>query len=501
MSSAKSALAPACVVLVLGSCSQPAEPQPVEPEARPNILWIVWDTVRADRLGLYGHERDTTPALERWAATARVYDCSAASCWTIPSHASMFTGLHPSEHGCVDMNSALAPERSTVAELLGESGYQTYLFSSNPHVSARLGFDQGFDTVEHPFDDELRERARALMSAKVVPEDQSTNVGELVGARRVLDWNLTAVGELLNERFLGFLDQRTPEQPFFAFLNYMEAHRIRLPSDELRRELLGDAGTQRSYEIDQSQRRFQAASLGLEPALTSEELEVVRGVYDASLRELDRRLDELLGELERRGLLQDTVVILTSDHGEHLGEHGSFLHQYSLYEGVLSVPLVIWAPDRLAPGKDALPASNIELFPTVLELAGVEAPARLAATSLLASPAERALVSEYPKAFVPTLTKFAQRYEDFDPRPFRRGIRSVRLGDHKLVSWSDGSVELYDLEQDPMEEHDLAREEPRVRAALELALERWSDARAILGAASARELSAQEQAQLDALGY
>ena len=194
-------------------------------------------------------------------------------------------------------------------------------------------------------------------------------------------------------------------------------------------------------------------------------------------------------------------MILTSDHGEHLGEHGSFLHQYSLYEGVLSVPLVIWAPDRLAPGKDALPASNIELFPTVLELAGVEAPARLAATSLLASPAERALVSEYPKAFVPTLTKFAQRYEDFDPRPFRRGIRSVRLGDHKLVSWSDGSVELYDLEQDPMEEHDLAREEPRVRAALELALERWSDARAILGAASARELSAQEQAQLDALGY
>ena len=173
----------------------------------------------------------------------------------------------------------------------------------------------------------------------------------------------------------------------------------------------------------------------------------------------------------------------------------------SLYEGVLSVPLVIWAPDHLAPGRDPLPASNIELFPTVLELARVELPGRRAVTSLLASPAERALVSEYPKAFGPTLAKFAQRYEGFDPRPYRRGIRSVRLGDHKLVSWSDGSVELYDLEQDPMEERDLALEAPRLRAALELALERWSDARAILGAASARELSAEERAQLDALGY
>lgn len=113
-------------------------------DLRPNILLIVWDTVRADRLGIYGNPRQTTPMLDEWAQRARVFDCTSASNWTAPSHASMFTGLYPSEHGVTNQRATLSPRESTLAELLSGSGYETYLFSANPIVSSGTGLARGF---------------------------------------------------------------------------------------------------------------------------------------------------------------------------------------------------------------------------------------------------------------------------------------------------------------------------------------------------------------------
>ena len=214
------------VALIATGCNDEAQRRP------PNVLWIVWDTVRADHLGLYGHPRDTTPNLDRWAAGARVFeDCLSTAGYTVPSHASMFTGLLPSEH-CTNNDQRRLDERfSTIAELLGTAGYRTYLYSANPHISQGGNFDQGFDRADHPWTPALRDRATRIVRNKLAAEDRSSELGETL--RRVESgelsgmsvWNMKATGALAEEAILAWLGSTDAERPFFVFANYMEAHR------------------------------------------------------------------------------------------------------------------------------------------------------------------------------------------------------------------------------------------------------------------------------------
>ena len=485
-------------LLACVACSPAPEP------SRPNILWIVWDTVRADRLGLYGHSAPTTPNLERWARKARVFDATSTSCWTIPAHASMFTGLYPSEHGMHRLRSVLAPELPTVASLVRDAGYETYLFSANPHLSARTGLANGFDVVESPHESGLTERAQQIVLSKLHPDDRSSTLrGRLEGGRVAgLRWQVKAVGELAGERFLHFLDSRDAERPFFAFLNYMEAHRVRIPPDPFRREVMTDEQVERSYTLFQGQLRMFEMSLGTHPQPAPEDVRVLGGVYDATIAELDVLLDALLSQLDERGLLDETVVVLTSDHGEHLGERGSWLHQYSLYEGVVRVPLVVWAPGRLEPGREDTPVTTLDLFPTLLELAGVDPPPDTRGVSLMRPKRDRLIVAEYPVAYPGILSKVGERHPEWDPTPYRKTLTTARVGSHKLVLDSTGGAALYDLSRDPDETVDLHGERPELAATLERRLQGWlrglGDAAA---AAEGAELSEEEKEQLRALGY
>ena len=132
------------LLLGCGACDDPAP-------ARPNVLWVVWDTARADHMSLYGYPRPTTPFVDRWAKDARVFDdCMSASCWTVPSHASMFTGLLPAEHGAMHGNEYLDDGLETVAETLQRAGYQTFAWAANPHVSVEENFLQNFEIQQHP---------------------------------------------------------------------------------------------------------------------------------------------------------------------------------------------------------------------------------------------------------------------------------------------------------------------------------------------------------------
>lgn len=474
------------------------------PADGPNVLWVVWDTVRADRLGPYGHDVDTTPELDRWAESARVFDCTSASCWTIPAHASMFTGLYPSEHGFSEITAKLGDEHETLAELLGGAGYETYLFSANPFVSERYGFHQGFDVEEHPFDPALRERAIELVRAKWHGDDAGTLPDPLSGDNPS-NWLLKSCGELANERLFEFLDSRDERRPFFAFVNLMEAHTIRMPSEESRARVLDANGVGRSYSIDQRQARFQHASTGIEPPIPRGQLDVLRGVYDATLVELDAMLGAVLDRLERDGLLDDTIVVLTSDHGEHLGDKGSWLHQYSLYEGVTRVPLIVWAPEHLEPGREERPVSNVDLFPTILEMTGVEGPDWRGPESLLRPREGRAIAVEYPAAYEPLIAQQERAFPDWDPAPYRRTIRALRLGRWKYYRYSDGEELLFDVAGDPREARELAADEADVAGRLGELLEAWTESRAILGQGAGRteqrDLTDEERELLRDLGY
>jgi len=415
----------------------------------------------------------------------------------------MFTGLFPSEHGVNALTSRLDDRFETIAEILLQEGYQTYLFSANPFVSRASNLSQGFEIQEHPYDEDLVERARETVLAKIDPANIKNPLRGGMRRSRGSEWFVKAVGEIANERLLHFLDERDTTRPFFGFVNYMEAHRIRIPPRRFLEQILGPEAASTAYGFDQSQGRFKRVSLGLTPPFSAEERELIGAIYDATVLELDELLGQLFDQLRSRDLLDSTVVILSSDHGEHLGEKGSYLHQYSLHEGVLSVPLVIWAPRGVPAGREEIPVANIDLFPAVLDFAQVRGHRVSERPSLLRPAADRPVVAEYVEAYGPLLRNLGESDPSFDAAPFLHQLRSLRLGPQKLVWSSSGALELFDLTTDPEEHEDLARVFPERAAELEFLLQGWVDAHGsrLNAEPPKRAITAEEEERLRSLGY
>ncbi|MCP4250202.1 MAG: sulfatase-like hydrolase/transferase [bacterium] len=445
----------ALTLVAPGGCSR----QPKE--ERPNIIWIVWDTVRADRMSLYGHGKPTTPFLEKWAKGARVFDnCVSISATTVPSHASMFTGLLPTEHGVFN-NDPLADGLTTVAELLGDSGYRTYLFAANPYISELFDFHQGFDRAERPTDPKYFKDAVRIVRSKIQPQDRSHNltkrIQEVLQQGKVGGWPLKACGELAQRGVEEWLADSDSERPFFIFLNYMEAHRPYVPAETYRRKMMTPQQVEASYQVDRTWDRIWAYTFGLGD-YSRQEIELIAATYDASVAELDALLENLLTSLESAGRLENTVVILTADHGEQLGEHHMLDHQFSLYEPLLDVPLVIHYPKKFEPGRDGRPVMNLDLFPTVLELAGLDPPVDSArpGVSLTAPVENRTRLAEYPMPQERAIDNIKEKNPDLDPSRWRRQLRAWYEQPYKYIWASDGQHELYDLAADPQELRNLA---------------------------------------------
>lgn len=442
----------------------------------PNILWVVWDTVRADHLSLYGYARATTPRLDAWAAEARVFeDVRSVAGYTLPSHASMFTGLMPSEHCTHNDHKRLDDRYTTIAELLGGAGYQTFLFSANPHISeGPRNFAQGFDVATRPWSSQWSREAERLVREKLAREDRSSSLPSRYraadrGMTLLNAWDLKASGPIAERATLDWLESASSERPWFVFLNYMEAHPPYVPPREYRSRFLSDDDVNRSYQVDRSWTAVWEYTFGLRE-MSSEDIALTRATYDATLAELDDLFADLLESLEEGGFLENTVVVLTSDHGEHLGEQHMLDHQYSLYEPVLRIPLVIHAPGRIEPGRDRRPVLNLDLFATVLDLAGIEAPPGTRGASLLAPPEERVRLAEEPALTRIGMSVVVDQRADFDPASYRRRLRALDAPPYKYIWASDGRNALYDLAADPSESRNRIDDDPVTAARLEAML-------------------------------
>ena len=445
------------------SCDDGSRPRPSPSEpTRPNILLVVWDTVRADRMSLYGHSRETTPKLDSWARGGVVFeDVVSAAGYTVPSHASLFTGLLPSEHCATGGTSTLRDDYTTLAEILRDEGYATFLYAENPHLAKAQQISQGFGRHQHPWSERYIERAREILTEKVAG-DASSELQERVaemerGEAQLTPWNVKAAGELAESAVLDFLDELPPNQPFFVFVNYMEAHRPYIPPREYRERFMTPAQVERSYRVDRSWETIWEYTFGRRD-LSDEELEITRATYDAALLELDELFGSLLETLDERGLLQNTIVALTSDHGEHLGEQHMFDHQSTLYEPVLRVPLVLWHPESLSPARRSDPVMNFDLFPTLLELADVQHTSErpLSARSLLEPDPERTRLAQEPESESSAVRTMRRLHPGWDPAPWLRSQRALYRGRYKWIAPSTGDEELYDLERDPAEARNLA---------------------------------------------
>jgi arylsulfatase A-like enzyme len=323
---------------------------------RPNVLLITLDTVRAQSLSLYGHDRQTTPELERWGARGVVFDRAIApSSWTLPTHASLFTGRLPSTHGA-DFLAPLAGELPVLAESFAAAGYETVGFVAN-HAScgAHTGLERGFERYE-----ERPPWSKAFWRSGVMGESS-------FGRSRPF---LRATAAEVNQRVERWLDGRD-ERPFFGFINYFDAHEpYEVPDARF------DQFSQSSPdELRVMRERWQRDGLvrAWDPTLQpASQMRMALDTYEAAIAYLDNHLGRLLATLDERGLLDNTVVLITSDHGEHFGEHGLRSHAVSLYQPLVHVPLIVIYP-RLVPREARIDhtVGLIDVPATLLDLAGV----------------------------------------------------------------------------------------------------------------------------------
>jgi arylsulfatase A-like enzyme len=428
------------------------------------VLWVLWDTTRADRFSLYGHTRPTTPFLDRWAKQARVFEnCLSISNTTVPSHASMFTNLLPPEHGADNTYCLLRDEHETLAEIFRKGGYQTFLYSENPLIASETGFGQGFDRVVNPWSDEYRDRAAEILENKIPRPVRSPELGARLRTPGITHWALSPCGLLGETALTDWLARRDRQRPYFAFLNYMEAHATVITPASYRARMMNQEDVIRSYTMNVTpaamwQYTFRIADY------SADDLRIIGGTYDAALLELDDLFKGIITALQKSGDLENTIIVLASDHGENLGEHHLLGHEFFLYDPVLHIPLVLFYPPAVPSGRETRPVVNMDLFPTLLELANLEAPERPrpASRSLLDPVPRRTRVAYLRTPPEPPFEEARRADPQFDPTPYRRTLLAISEDPHKLIVGTDGGQALYDLREDPAESRDLFPQRPEL---------------------------------------
>ena len=423
-----------------------SEPEAVRPPRRPDILMIVLDAARADRFGVYGDPRDVTPVLDALAAESLVFEDVLADCpYTLCSSPSFTAGLSFPQHGVVEKGHRLAPKVTTLAEVLQADGYHTVAYTANPNNAVATGAEQGFDEFYEVW---LYRSGRM----RTHPAPLSMAIAE-----RIED---------------GFEDK-----PVFLLAHFVPPHEPYDPDPE--HDLFGDP----DYDgtIDGSVQQTRDVFFGRREVDEADVAEL-SALYDGNLRQADHWLTSIFDAQKATGRWDETIVVVTSDHGEAFGEHGAFGHNTTLYREMMHVPLIFRLPrTRTAPDADlASLASLSSVVPTVLDAIGLAPPAEITAPSLLA-PRRPAVVVQRTSS----------------PRAKVQGLATARF----RVAIRNGQIaELFDRVADPYETENLAMDRPYLFAGLVARLERQLHLPSPF-AAEKGELSAEDEEMLRSLGY
>jgi arylsulfatase A-like enzyme len=407
-----------------------------------NLLFILIDTLRADRLGSYGYSRETSPKIDELAATGiRFAQQMSQSSWTKCSMASLWTGLYPIRTGVLRSPQAIAPDAQLPAEILRDAGFRTFALWRNNWVSPGFGFSQGFDVYYSP-------RARPL--PRSVRREKPT-----IG--------VTGTDQDVVRSAVEFLRTHGDER-WFLYLHLMDVHQ---------------------YVFDEDTALFGTTYSDL---------------YDNSIRWVDRVVGSFIGELDARGLRQKTLVVLASDHGEAFGEHGREGHARDVYSEVITTPLILSLPFRLEPPLVVeAPTENVDLWPTLLELLGLPALEGVDGRSRVAEIAAAAGGAAPPPAG-PRFAHIDQAWGRTERPP--RPMVTVSEGRYKLIHRAVAQrSELYDRAVDPREQRDAGGEHPEVLARLTALAREYLERPGAFSNTPEVELSEQEIQQLRALGY
>ncbi|MFH0981563.1 MAG: sulfatase [Planctomycetota bacterium] len=447
----------AAVLLVgmgIGSCNRSAPPSS---DQRPNILLIVVDTLRADKLGCHGSALGLTPHLDVVARESTRFERAFAHApWTLPSFASMLTSTYPAQHGAGIRNgeyTKLGPTARTLAECFREADYATGAVVNVDFLTAPFGLDQGY--AEDDYDAYGQPDNTQMRKATV-----TTDVA--------LRW---------------LRKHRT--RPFFMLVHYFDPHLVYDPPAEFRRKFARPEDRENlawswGTRADLLALRTGKATLDL-PAIRRAE-----ALYNGEVAYADAEVGRLLTELDRLGLTDSTILVITADHGEEFLDHGGFEHGHTLYDELLHVPLMLRYPRRLPVKTVSTTVGQIDLAPTLCELARVPLEPTFVGRSLLP------LIDGSEPEDHPVLAQ-----SNF----WGPAIHSWRRGGYKVI-FTPRRVELYEMASDPLERNNLALKEPVLCESM------LKDFRLVLQTATTRPqksqtvtLSPAEFERLQALGY
>lgn len=455
------------VAIAVAAFAARVRDQPIVPVgAAANVLVVVIDTLRADALGCYGARRPTSPRIDALASRSFVFEQAFSSApWTLPAMASLFTGTYPSMHGQTESQgprSRLSPDLVTLAEALRAAGHETIAFSAHPWVSPSFGFGQGFTPEAFH------------MSAYPGGDAQVTaNALQWLDARR---------------------ETAGTGHRFFAYLHYMRPHSPYNPTAEAQHLVLGNVPAPPPFSAAlaraPTEQSFGLLSEGARGGWMSEEdAAYLRALYDAEVRLADDQVGAVLEALRARGLEDETLVVITSDHGEAFLEHGEMVHGSGLHKEMLHVPLILKLPGQASARRITHRVQNVDVMPTILEALGLPVPAQVQGSSVLPGGPRR-------------------REAVFAEAAFGDAHRHVKLmkgrfsfvGDPRSLSDS----RLHDLLADSLEVQDVAARHPSMHRRLRQEADRFSmnnERRRVPLARTAPVIDEETGERVRALGY
>jgi len=448
----------------------------------PNIVFILIDTLRADRLGLYGHKEGLSPAIDSVGAEGVTFDSTVAqSPWTQPSIASLFCSRYPAVHKVLSLKLAQAmrwgraqkmavftDSFTTLAETLRDNGYETAGFIANFLMSSYYGFAQGFDFyADMPY--------------------RNQQVGDVSG-------------NVLNKEAITWLRRRKTRKPFFLYMHYMDVHGPYYSRPQFHEPLFAQVEKMPAKrKLSDKQKRAlgylttkQAAPIITRYNKLADYLEFWSAFYDAGVREQDQHIAEFITDLKDMDLWDDSYVVITADHGEELQEHGYWSHGYSLYHTELHVPLIMHRPGVLPAGKRIKETVRlIDIMPTLLDQLDMPAASGMQGRSL-----KDVIAGTPPAKPVPA---FSEGVKDGPKK------KSLYLGDWKLiVTPGEKTHELYNIADDPMEQKNVyARYPVRARELAGLLQEQMERNHRLGLKTDAKKipLTPEQYEQLKSLGY
>jgi arylsulfatase A-like enzyme len=403
----------------------------------PNVLVIVVDTLRADHLSLQGYERNTDPNLTRIASEGVLFENAyAASSWTLTSHASLFTGRWPYEHKA-DGGRSLDGTYPTIAGALSERGYRTGAFNGNfETVTKHWGFARGF---AH-FEDYYQTLPQLLVSSVYGRFSEYYVFHKVLGMEYKIDRRWAPE---LNRSALDWIDQDS-DHPFFVFINYFDVHAPYISPDRGMFSNLKNPGGLVNTDW---------TTADIYNPKTPEQVQGEIDAYDGGIYYTDQQIQNLLDELKKRGVLDNTIVVITSDHGEMFGEHGLWEHHNSLYRPVIYVPMIIWHPETVPLGvRIPTAVSNVSIPATLLDLLGYANQTEFPGPSLAELWRDPASAADWPD---PIAEMAQSSWVNPNHLSINGDMFSVVSNDWQYIEHEVNGPELYNLKNDPAQLNNL----------------------------------------------